>query len=259
MRLQLFEFEDYDWFPDFIRHGQTDYLHFMISLFKVYKPAAIPLKELIESTGITEIQDVCSGGGGGMDTLRDELEKITGKDIRITLSDKYPNKEAFEELKKTSGGKINYIEQPVDVLNSNTGPDRIRTIFSAFHHFKPADAEKIIADAVKNKSPLAIFEGAEKNLKNFIGILIFTPVIFFFITPFMKPFRFSRLFFTYIIPLIPFATTWDGIVSVLRMYSTVELMKMAKENSSNDYKWKTGILKNKLGTGITYLTGYCSN
>ncbi|KXK44283.1 MAG: hypothetical protein UZ05_CHB002002679 [Chlorobi bacterium OLB5] len=75
----------------------------------------------------------------------------------------------------------------------------------------------------------------------------------------MKPFRLSRLFFTYIIPLIPFATTWDGIVSVLRMYSAVELMKMAKENSSNDYKWKTGILKNKLGTGITYLTGYCSN
>lgn len=258
MRLHLFEFEDYDWFPDVIRHGQTDYLHFMISRLNIYKPAAAPLKELIESTGITEIQDMCSGGGGGMNTLRDELEKKTGRDIRITLSDKYPNTEAFEKIKNDTGGKIDYTDYPVDVLNSNIGQGRIRTIFSAFHHFNRADAKSILADAVKNKCPVAVFEGAEKNLKNFLGILLFTPLIFFFITPFMKPFRLSRLFFTYIIPLIPFATTWDGIVSVLRMYSTCEMMKMAKE-CSDSYIWKTGVLKNNLGTGITYLTGYYTN
>lgn len=259
MRLQLFEFEDYDWFPDVIRHGQTDYLHFMISRMNVYKPAAEPVKELIDKTGIAEIQDMCSGGGGGLNTFRDELEKQTGKQIKITLSDKYPNTGAFEEIKKITGGKIDYINSPVDVLNNNTGKEKIITIFSAFHHFKPADAKKIILDAVNNKIPIAIFEGAEKNIKNFLGILVLTPLIFLLITPFIKPFRLSRILLTYILPLIPIATTWDGIVSVLRMYSTEELMNMAKECSSNKYIWKTGVLKNKLGTGITYLTGYYSN
>lgn len=258
MRLQLFEFEDYDWFPDVIRHGQTDYLHFMISRFNIYNQAAGQLKELIDRTGITEIQDMCSGGGGGMDTLRNELEKITGKDIRITLSDKYPNNKAFEKIKKDSNGNIDYIDSPVDVLNNNTDAGKIRTIFSAFHHFKPSDAKNIIADAVNNKTPIAIFEGAEKNFKNFFGVLFFTPILFFLVTPFIKPFRFSRLFYTYVFPLIPFATTWDGIVSILRMYTNDELLNMANECSNNKYTWKTGVLNNKLGTGITYLTGFYS-
>lgn len=258
MHLHLFEFEDLNWFPDIIRRGQTDYLHFMISRFKIYDPAAEVLKNLIDVTGITEITDMCSGGGGGMNTLRDKLSELTGKDIRITLSDKFPNIEAFEELKRSTGGKVSYKSSSADVLDPNNKLKGIRTIFSAFHHFKPVDAEKIIKNAVNEGAPIAIFEGAEKNLKNFIGILLFTPVLFFIITPFIKPFRFSRLLFTYIIPLIPITTVWDGIVSILRMYSKSELLKMADKCSKN-YKWKTGTIKNSMGTGIVFLTGYKSN
>jgi hypothetical protein len=230
----------------------------MISRFKIYDPAAEVLKDLIDVTGITEITDMCSGGGGGMNTLREKLSELTEKEISITLSDKFPNTEAFEELKRSTGGKVSYINRPVDVLNPNNKLKGIRTIFSAFHHFKPVDAEKIIKNAVNEGAPIAIFEGAEKNLKNFIGILLFTPVFFFIITPFIKPFRFSRLLFTYIIPLIPFTTVWDGIVSILRMYSKTELLEMAKR-SGNNYKWKNGTIKNSMGTGIVYLTGYKLN
>lgn len=257
MHLHLFEFEDLNWFPDIIRRGQTDYLHFMISRFKIYNPAAEVLKNLVDKTGIIEITDMCSGGGGGMNTLREKLAELTGKDIKITLSDKYPNIEAFEEIKKETGGKVDYLSKPVDVLKNEISSSSIRTVFSAFHHFKPADAEKIIKNAVKDGSPIAVFEGAEKNLKNFIGILLFTPLIFFFITPFMKPFKLSRLFFTYIIPLIPLTTVWDGIVSVLRMYSPAEMLKMAQAcDENNSYKWDSGTLRNKMGTGIMYLSGY---
>lgn len=257
MHLHLFEFEDLNWFPDIIRRGQTDYLHFMISRFKIYNPAAEVLKNLVDKTGIIEITDMCSGGGGGMNTLREKLAELTGKEIRITLSDKFPNTEAFEELKSTTGGKVSYINKPADVLDPNNKLNGIRTIFSAFHHFKPIDAEKIIKNAVNEGAPIAIFEGAEKNLKNFTGILLFTPLIFFFITPFMKPFKLSRILFTYLIPLIPLTTVWDGIVSVLRMYSPAEMLKMAQAcDENNSYKWDSGTLKNKMGTGIMYLSGY---
>ncbi len=78
------------------------------------------------------------------------------------------------------------------------------------------------------------------------------------ITPFMKPFRWSRLFFTYIIPLIPVTTTWDGLVSILRMYTPEEMLEMANSVNKNSYIWRSGTIKNKIGTSIMYLTGYKS-
>lgn len=258
MHLHLFEFEDFEWFPDVIRKGQTDYLHFMINKFNIYKPAAVIVKELIENSGKSDILDLCSGGGGGMNLFQGELEKITGKDITVTLSDKYPNTDAFEKIKSETGGKVNYLSKPVDALNVPDDKKYIRTIFSAFHHFKPVDAKKIIEQAVNCNAPIAIFEGAAKEVKNFLGILLFTPIIFLLITPFMKPFRWSRLFFTYIIPLIPVTTTWDGLVSILRMYTPEEMLEMANSVNKNSYIWRSGIIKNKIGTSIMYLTGYKS-
>lgn len=258
MRFHLFEFEDLEWFPDVIRKGQTDYLHFMINKFNIYKPAARALQELMDNSGCNNIMDLCSGGGGGMDLLQSELESKTGKNIRITLSDKFPNIDAFSKIKQSSGGKLDYIATPVDALSFDKHQGSIVTIFSAFHHFKPVDAKKIIQQAVNNNMPIAIFEGAAKDVKNFLGILIFTPLIFLLITPFMKPFRFSRLFFTYIIPLIPITTVWDGLVSILRMYAPEEMLEMANSLEQKGYIWNSGVLKNKIGTTIMYLTGYKS-
>lgn len=258
MRFHLFEFEDLEWFPDVIRKGQTDYLHFMINKFNIYKPAAGALQELMDDSGCYNIMDLCSGGGGGMDLLQKELECITGKDIRITLSDKFPNIDAFNKIKESSRGKLDYISTPVDALSPGKYPGSIITIFSAFHHFKPEDAKKIIKYATDNNLPIAIFEGAAKDLKNFLGILLFTPLIFLLITPFMKPFRLSRLFFTYVIPLIPLTTVWDGLVSILRMYTPEEMLKMANSLGQKGYIWNSGVIKNKIGTSIMYLTGYKS-
>ncbi len=141
MRLHLFEFEDLEWFPDVIRKGQTDYLHFMINKFNIYKPAAGAVKELMDNSGCYNILDLCSGGGGGMDLLQSELENITGKDIHITLSDKFPNIEAFNKIKQSSGGKLDYISIPVDAQSFGIQQGSIVTIFSAFHHFNPGDAK----------------------------------------------------------------------------------------------------------------------
>lgn len=256
MRLQLFEFEDHKWFPDIIREGQTDYLHFVISKAGIYGPAAAIMKDVLDNSNENEIIDLCSGGGGGIDLFQKDIEEITGRKIKITLSDKYPNIPAFEKIRKMTSGGIDYMKESVDIRKIPENIRSIRTIFSAFHHFIPDDAGAVLKDAVNNRVPIAIFEGADKNILYFLGILFTTPVIFFFITPFMKPFKLSRIFFTYIIPLIPITTTWDGLVSILRMYTPEEMLKMAKDTGSADYIWKAGKAKGKLGNTVVYLTGY---
>lgn len=259
MHVHLFEFTDKSWFPQILRQYVTDYLHFVITKAGIYEPAVSILNEIINKTGIEEIIDLGSGSGGGVDHLQNKLSEACRKVIKVTLSDKYPNTKLYEAMSRNSNGGIMYINEPVNAMDVPENIKGIRTLFSAFHHFKPADAKKIINDAVENSAPICIFEGAGKTVIDFIGILLFTPVIFAFITPFMKPFKFSRLLFTYLIPVVPAATTWDGLVSILRMHTPKNMLKMANEAGGENYIWKAGQIKGKLGNRVMYLAGYKKN
>ena len=88
MRLHLFEFEDQSWFPNVVRTGGTDYLRYLLAATEVYKPCIRLLNELFNQTGETNIVDLCSGGGGYMEQVYNELKLITRNDSSLTLTDK---------------------------------------------------------------------------------------------------------------------------------------------------------------------------
>jgi hypothetical protein len=64
------------------------------------------------------------------------------------------------------------------------------------------------------------------------------------------------LLFTYLIPVIPFCTIWDGIVSIIRLYKPAELLVIASSVDNDSYLWKAGKMKSKFGMHVTYLVGY---
>ena len=255
-RRHLFEFEDFTWFPDVIRRGATDYLRFIIEKLDFYKDSVPIIKRLMDKTGEREILDLCSGGGGGMVKIREELEKLTDTKIRVTLSDKFPNLSAFEDIEKVTDGAITYVKEPVDAAEVPAGLKGIRTMYSAFHHFEPDYAREILRNSVSSNAPIAIFDGAGNRFLGALGILLVHPIIFFICTPFIKPFAWSRLLFTYIIPLIPICTVWDGIASAFRFYNTEELKELIEDESLKSYTWETGVKKGLLSMGMRYLTGY---
>jgi len=160
---------------------------------------------------------------------------------------------------RRTGGRITYLEFPVDVFDVPAELRGLRTLFSAVHHFRPLEVKTILEQAVKQRAPVAVFDGGEKNLLAILGILIIHPVAFLLCTPFFKPFTFSRVIFTYLVPLIPLYTIWDGIVSILRMYRPDDLMKIVAALQPNDYIWESGKTKNRFGIHATYLIGYPRN
>jgi hypothetical protein len=254
MRLHLFEFEDFEWFPQMIREGITDYLRFVTEKFKVYQPTAVMISDVINKTGFESIIDLCAGGGGGVESISKEINTITGKNIKVFLTDKYPNVDAFNHVVNNSNGSITFLTESVDALNVPAKLKGVRTMYSSFHHFKPADAKKILQNSVDNKMPILIFEAGERSILGLMGVLMTTPLVFLFATPFMKPFKLSRLFFTYIIPLMPIVTIWDGIVSMLRIYKPDEMLELTKEINADNFEWKAGKIKyNSLK--ITYMFG----
>jgi hypothetical protein len=69
-------------------------------------------------------------------------------------------------------------------------------------------------------------------------------------------FKVSRLFFTYILPVISICIIWDGIISLSRLYHPAELLELSKVRNNESYVWKTGKVRNKIGMSISYLLGY---
>lgn len=252
-RIHLFEFEDLKWFPSFLRNYMTDFLQFVSNKFDIYKPIVPIIEEGLKQSNTNTIIDLASGGGGGIVKLNEHLLD-KNPNIKIVLTDYYPNIEAFE-LTKTTASNIDYISNSIDALNVPKNLKGLRTQFLSLHHFKPNDAQKILQNAVDSKNAIAIFEAQERNLKSIIFMLL-SPINVLLFTPLIKPFKFGRIIFTYLIPIIPLLICWDGVVSVLRTYSIKELNGLVSNlNNKEDYIWK--IDKVKSGPSmINYLLGY---
>lgn len=255
-RLHLFEFEDQPWFPAVVREGMMDYLRFMISWIGIYDPVVPLLEEALAKSGASKIVDLCSGGGGGIARVQRLLCHQIGCPVPVTVTDKYPNLSAFAFLERQSQGAIRYHPEPVDATRVPVGLDGLRTLFSSFHHFPPHQARQIIKDAIRQGVPICIFEGAGKQVHEVLLAVLVFPLLQLAITPFIRPFRLSRLIFTYLLPLIPLCTIWDGAISILRMYPPRALLSLAHQADAPHYTWKAGYARHRTGAKVTFLVGY---
>ena len=258
LRLRLFEFEDLAWFPEVIRGGMMDYLRFMISTLSIYRPIVPLLAEGLARTGHSHILELGAGAGGGIETVLATLRQPGQRPTTtITLTDLYPQPGAWADLAQRSKGAIGYEKAPVNALAVPPHLTGFRTLFSAFHHFAPPQAQALLRDAVRAGTGIGVFEGAGKHWWEVLLAWTVLPVAQLLLTPFFQPFRLSRLVFTYLIPLIPLCTIWDGTVSVLRMYSPAELLALARAaDPAGTFAWQAGQQRHWWGPQVTYLVGW---
>ncbi len=254
--MRLFEFEDQDWLPAAIREGMTDYLRFILNTGNFYEPVSPLLLELLQATGSAKFIDLCSGGGGTIEQVQENMQQKYAQKISFILTDIFPNKPAYEFIKHKAQGSISYFPLPLNATNVDITLTGTRTIFSSFHHFDSVQAKLVLEDAVAAGEAIGIFDGGDKNIFFVMAILFFHPVTFFLLTPFFRPFKWSRILLTYLIPVIPLCALWDGIVSVIRLYHPGQLLQMATTIPNSNYTWRAGKVNNKFGMRITYLVGY---
>src|SRR6266511_4993375 len=74
------------------------------------------------------------------------------------------------------------------------------------------DAQAILEDAVRQQQGIAVFEAARRRPFD-IGLVAMTWLGVLAAVPFVRPFRWSRLMWTYLPPLLPVLGTVDGVVS----------------------------------------------
>jgi hypothetical protein len=258
-RIHLFEFTDLSWYPQTFRRMQTDYLQFAATLGSGHKNLVPLFAKALQHAKTADIVDLCSGGAGPWVRLSEQLSQA-GLGVHIKLSDKFPNPEAINKWPEGSRHGIEYLAEPVDATNVPAHLKGMRTLFEGFHHFKPEQAKSILRDALEKNAAIGIFEASLIPPAGFM-LLLLSPLVtlisYVLLTPFITPRTLPRFFWTYLVPIVPLATCWDGIISLLRVYSVQELNELTTPLQSDKYSWEVGSAST--GTPIfafTYLLGY---
>ena len=240
-RLHLVELEDLPGWPKIFRDGMTDYLETVVRLTNPYQVIVGKLAAALEQAQATRVLDLCSGAGGPWAML---LPRLDDPKPAVLLTDFYPN---------PAGAKLPYHSEPVDATKVPEALTGFRTLFASFHHFRPEQARAILADAVAKQQGIAIFEATARTLPALLGML-FVPLAVWLITPRIRPLRLSRLLWTYLIPILPLAIFFDGVVSCLRTYTPGELKKLIE--GLEGYEWQIGTeTVPRSPIPITYLIG----
>lgn len=252
---RFIEIHEQTWFPDFLRDGVTDALQAVLSFCGVYRSITHRLNQAVEHAGSGRIVDLCSGGGGPWLWLHAQLSDSRNSPLEIILTDKFPNLGAFERTYSATQGRVKFCSEPVDANNLPSHLLGFRTLFGSFHHFALPHADAVLQDAIRQRQGIGIFEVARRDPLAMLST-VFMPLGAFLTTPFIRPFRLSRLFWTYVLPVIPFVLFFDGVISCLRAYSQKELRALV-DQLGGDYVWQIGEERGRVAP-VTYLIGYPS-
>jgi hypothetical protein len=236
-RIHLFEISDQAWFPDVMRTALMGRLEFVARIGGHGEPIAEILSRAVDHSRTKQILDLGSGAGGPM-VAAFQILYSERDDLELTLSDLYPNSEALAHAARSLPGAISVCESPIDASHVPPSRTGLRTLVNVFHHFRPAAARAILQDAVDAHQPILIVELLRRHplivlltLFSWIGVLLTLPLI--------RPFRWSWLLWTYVIPVIPLAFTWDATISALRTYSEDELRRMVSSVDRHEsYEWR---------------------
>lgn len=236
-RLHLFEWEDQPWLPRLLRDYVTDHLRYAqnsADMAPAHEAIAARLAAALRRLGLRRIVDLCSGASGPLPSVRPLLTAALGEPVEVVLTDLYPNAAAFSAAAADGmRGELASVDATA-VSPSLTG---LRTMFAAFHHFRPEMARAVLADAVRNGTGIAIFEPIERSRRMLLLVALNGLLRGFFLTPVIGRLSLGRLLITYVVPIGPLVLTWDGVVSALRSYSVDELRDLTRGLADATYDW----------------------
>jgi hypothetical protein len=256
-RLHLFEIGDQPWCPRALRDATTDLLELCFRTWNYYAPIVPRLAAAVDKTRDREVVDLCSGGGGPWPSLLPELGESSP--VRVVLTDKYPNADGARRVEEASNGRLRGDKRSIDAMAVPADLRGFRTMFTSFHHFRPEAARTILADAVKNRVGIGVFEFTGRSPLRLAAVAL-TPFVILYAVPFLRPLRWRTFVFTYLLPIIPIGVLFDGVVSCLRTYSPTELEALVEPLQGNGYTWEVGEARDERSRlPITYLLGYPTN
>ncbi|EPE25443.1 hypothetical protein GLAREA_01355 [Glarea lozoyensis ATCC 20868] len=221
------------------------------------------LNSQLSSTGPEESTTNTASASGLKSRTPNTKSLLTSKgNVKFVLTDLHPHIPDWTEATKRSEN-LSYMAESVDAadapasLNGN-GEQKIFRLYNlAFHHFDNQLGSAILKNTIETADGFGIFELQERTMSSLITVF-FMGLLMFFITPFYFWRSPGHLFFTYVIPIIPFVLVVDGYISSLRTRSAEEVQALMKSCGASCDGWtiKSGADQHTFPTGyMTWIIG----
>lgn len=104
----------------------------------------------------------------------------------------------------------------------------VHLMFSALHHFSPEEIAGLLRAGAAKGRTLAFFDYSRRELLPELPPVLLSPVLLWCVSFLVFPFSWRRLFFTYLIPVLPLVLLVDGFLSRMRSYTAAELEEIAR-------------------------------
>lgn len=199
------ELEDLPGFPPLLRRMQVEFIGWLVQRFGVYRPMVPLIARALQQVRSDQLTDLGSGQGGPIRYLAVQPALAA---VHFTLTDRFPSPAA--DLPQN----VCWHLAPVDALALELPGSGPVSLFNTFHHFTPTQQHALIQQQAQRG--VLVHEVLQPNLVVFLKILITTTVGQLLLAPFVRPFLWERLLFTYVLPVNLITIPWDGLVSVLR-------------------------------------------
>jgi hypothetical protein len=240
------EMADCDWFPQWMRLHQQEFLGFIAYHFKIYKPLVKILEPMLNHSNQPAWTDTCSGNGSAALSV----ERYIKPSPSLLLTDKFPPS-SIQPLQSN----IKYDTQSLDILQRLPNGNSVITLFNAFHHFNHDEKLALLQKVSTAKRPFLSVEILRPRIGSYLSVLGASTIGQWLFAPFIKPFRWSRLIFTYLIPLHILSILIDGWISVAKSEHKSGYLKfLSQVQNPKGYTFSVIHIKNYLNH-LTILKG----
>jgi hypothetical protein len=240
-RRHLFEFNDSPWAPVALRETVVESLSRTLAWGRVLEELVPPFQDFLARAQVDEVLDLCSGAGEPAAILAREIARTGSEPPRFLLTDLQPHLEAWARLRESLPGVVDFVAEPVDAttIPEEVGRGRARVVINALHHFEPDLAGAILRGACDQSPGIFVAEGFERRLLGFLPFVAAgIPAIL--ANPVLSPRRnVEKALFTWLLPVAFVVSTWDGLVSTMRVYSEDELRAMVAP-LGDAFTWEYG-------------------
>jgi len=222
------ELHEHSWFPALWRDQLTDFLSFFNIYSGTYRPALKRMQEILADENMPSVYtDLCAGCGLYDWRFAQHLSRHLGRGLRVRLTDLYPSYRQWKEIAVLSGGMAEPVDTPLSAPEAIRRFEGLHVMFSGLHHFSPEEIEEMIRAAVENRRTLAFFDYSRRTWLLWEALMMLNSLPFMILTaPLVWKFSWKRLFFTWIVPVLPLLLLVDGWLSRLRAYRPDELRRI---------------------------------
>lgn len=192
------------------------------------------------SRSLSDLKGSDNGQVNGQVNGNGETKRAKKEPVQFILTDLHPHIENWSQAASRSPN-LHFSPDPIDAsnapmdllanhLNTTLPPSIIKTkkpfrLYNlAFHHFDDPLARSILRNTVETSDGFAIFELQDRSLCGFlaccllgIGVLLSAPL---YAWRWRSP---ATLFWSWVIPVLPFVLVFDGWMSALRTRTADEV------------------------------------